>query len=168
MAMTEKELLMATVQTAQMRGMTAEQIYEIVGNALEQEEPPKPRVPEKASFTNIEYRITDILKELGVPAHIKGFRYVRKAIQLVYEDQSKMDAVTKVLYPEVAQIYKATSSRVERAIRHAIETAWEHGNLEVMLQYFGNTTDKDQKPTNSEFIAMIADNLILESQRNID
>lgn len=156
--MTEKEKLATAVQMAKTKGLTEEHIYEIIVNALGNAELPK----EKTS--NIDQRITAILKELGVPAHIKGFRYVRTAIKLVYEDESRIERVTKDLYPSVAQMHATTSSRVERAIRHAIETAWENrGDVDVLTHYFGSTTDSERgKPTNSEFIAMIADCLLLE------
>lgn len=160
--MTEKENLTTAIQTAKAKGFSDEHIYEIIANALNNAEPPKPRVPEK---TDIELRVTEILKNLGVPAHIKGFRFVRSAIELVYKDPNKMDCVTKVLYPEVAHLHGSTSSRVERAIRHAIETAWDRGDIDELSNYFGYTINTSRgKPTNSEFVAMIADNLRLEDK----
>lgn len=164
MVMTEKEQLTTTIQRAKAKGFTDEQIYEIIASALDNAEPPKPKCIEK---TNIELRVTEALREMGIPAHIKGFRYVRTAIKLVYEDPTLIERVTKALYPTVAHMHDTTSSRVERAIRHAIETAWERGNVEVLTKYFGYTTDKERgKPTNSEFISMIADELLLEDKSN--
>lgn len=97
---------------------------------------------------------------MGVPAHIKGYQYLRDAIVFVIEDPNLLGAVTKELYPMIAQKYKTTASRVERAIRHGIELAWDRGNIELMNKYFGYTIDVERgKPTNSEFIAMIADKL---------
>lgn len=107
--------------------------------------------------------ITAILHEIGVPAHIKGYMYLRASISMVYEDIDLLGAITKVLYPEVAKKYKTTSSRVERAIRHAIEVAWNRGNIDAISSIFSYTISyAKSKPTNSEFIAMIADKLRLE------
>ncbi|CAM3124599.1 sporulation transcription factor Spo0A [Filibacter tadaridae] len=107
--------------------------------------------------------ITSIIKEIGVPAHIKGYAFLREAIQMVYTDVDLLGSVTKVLYPEIAKKYNTTPSRVERAIRHAIEVAWNRGNYDVISKMFGYTVHHlKSKPTNSEFIAMIADKLRLE------
>ena len=107
--------------------------------------------------------ITSIIKEIGVPAHIKGYAFLREAIQKVYTDADLLGSVTKVLYPEIADKYNTTPSRVERAIRHAIEVAWNRGNYEVISKMFGYTVHHlKSKPTNSEFIAMIADKIRLE------
>ncbi len=106
--------------------------------------------------------ITDILHQIGVPAHIKGYNYVREAIRLSVENPEVMSSVTKVLYPTVAKTFKSTSSRVERAIRHAIEVAWDRGDIDVLNSYFGYTIQNQRgKPTNSEFVAMIADKIRL-------
>ena len=106
---------------------------------------------------------SSIIHEVGVPAHIKGYKYVREAIMLTVEDMEIINSVTKVLYPEVAKRYHTTPSRVERAIRHAIEVAWDRGDLETLQKYFGYTVSNTKgKPTNSEFIAMIADRLQLQ------
>lgn len=114
---------------------------------------------------SIDQEITNILHEIGVPAHIKGYLYLREAITMVYSDISIMESVTKVLYPIIAKKYQTTSSRVERAIRHAIEVAWSRGNLDVISKLFSYTVNYSKsKPTNSEFIAMIADKLRLEHQ----
>ncbi len=106
--------------------------------------------------------VSDIMHQIGVPAHIKGYQYLREAIILSIDDPEIMSSVTKVLYPTVAKTYKTTSSRVERAIRHAIEVAWDRGDLDVLSSYFGYTIQNSRgKPTNSEFIAMISDKLRL-------
>ena len=113
--------------------------------------------------TELESRITEILHEIGVPAHIKGYQYLREAIMLTVEDMDVINAVTKVLYPEVARKFGTTPSRVERAIRHAIEVAWDRGDVETLQRFFGYTVSGIKgKPTNSEFIAMIADHLALK------
>ena len=111
---------------------------------------------------DLEAVVTDIIHEIGVPAHIKGYQYLREAIILTINDMDMINAVTKVLYPEVAKRFSTTPSRVERAIRHAIEVAWDRGDVEVLQKFFGYTVSGIKgKPTNSEFIAMIADNLSL-------
>ncbi len=111
---------------------------------------------------NLEVTVSDIMREIGVPAHIKGYHYLRQAIILTIKEPELMNAVTKVLYPTVAKQNKTTSSRVERAIRHAIEVAWDRGDIDVLSSYFGYTIQNSRgKPTNSEFIAMISDKLRL-------
>lgn len=108
-------------------------------------------------------QVTEILHQIGVPAHIKGYHYLRDSIMMAIEDPGIINAVTKQLYPSVAKHYDTTSSRVERAIRHAIEVAWDRGDVDVLNSYFGYTIHNTRgKPTNSEFIAMIADKLTLE------
>ncbi|MDL2300291.1 sporulation transcription factor Spo0A [Clostridiaceae bacterium OttesenSCG-928-D20] len=107
--------------------------------------------------------VTDVLHEIGVPAHIKGYQYLREAIIMAIKDMDVINAVTKVLYPAVAKHFATTSSRVERAIRHAIEVAWDRGDLETLQRFFGYTVSNIKgKPTNSEFIAMIADGIRLK------
>lgn len=116
--------------------------------------------------TDLEAMVTDIIHEIGVPAHIKGYQYLREAIILTIKDMEMINAVTKVLYPEVAKRFSTTPSRVERAIRHAIEVAWDRGDIEVLQKYFGYTVSNIKgKPTNSEFIAMIADSLTLRQKQ---
>ncbi len=111
----------------------------------------------------IEVKVTEILHEIGVPAHIKGYHYLRDSIIMSVEHPEIINAVTKQLYPSVAKKYETTSSRVERAIRHAIEVAWDRGDIDVLNSYFGYTIHNDRgKPTNSEFIAMISDRLRLQ------
>lgn len=112
---------------------------------------------------NLENRVTSMLHEIGIPAHIKGYHYLRDAIMMVVEDMDVLNAITKVLYPTVAKKYQTTSSRVERAIRHAIEVAWNRGKLDTLDELFGYTVSTGKgKPTNSEFIALIADTIQLE------
>ena len=114
---------------------------------------------------SLESTVTAIIHEIGVPAHIKGYQYLREAILIAVEDMDVINAVTKVLYPEVAKRFGTTASRVERAIRHAIEVAWDRGDLETLQKYFGYTVSNSKgKPTNSEFIAMIADRLQLQQR----
>lgn len=116
--------------------------------------------PPAASAGNYDVEVTSILHQMGVPAHIKGYQYLRDAIVFVIEDINLLGAVTKELYPMIAEKYNTTASRVERAIRHGIELAWDRGNIDLMNKYFGYTIDVERgKPTNSEFIAMIADKL---------
>lgn len=113
----------------------------------------------------LESQITSILREIGIPAHIMGYRYLKDAIALSINDRERVNAITKTLYPEVASINNTTSSRVERAIRHAIEVAWTRGNMEVLDEIFGYTVNPNSgRPTNSEFIALISDNLYLQNQ----
>ena len=115
---------------------------------------------------NLESSVTSIIHEIGVPAHIKGYQYLREAIMIAVDDMDVINAVTKVLYPEVAKRFSTTPSRVERAIRHAIEVAWDRGDLETLQKYFGYTVSNAKgKPTNSEFIAMIADRLVLQRRQ---
>lgn len=121
---------------------------------------------EAAARESLEATVTAIIHEIGVPAHIKGYQYLREAILIAVDDMDVINAVTKVLYPEVAKRFGTTASRVERAIRHAIEVAWDRGDLETLQKYFGYTVSNAKgKPTNSEFIAMIADRLVLERKK---
>lgn len=112
---------------------------------------------------DLQQAITNLLHSLGMPSHIKGYSYIRDSISLMYNKPSMLGAITKELYPEIANMYDTTSSRVERAIRHAIEVSWTRGDYEVMEEIFGHSVDYDRaKPTNSEFIATLADKLRLE------
>ena len=118
------------------------------------------RRPDK---TSIETMVTGIIHEIGVPAHIKGYQYLREAIIIAVNDMDVINAITKVLYPQVAKTFQTTPSRVERAIRHAIEVAWDRGDLDTLQRFFGYTVSNTKgKPTNSEFIALIADKLQLQ------
>lgn len=111
----------------------------------------------------IEMRVTEIIHLIGVPAHIKGYQYLREAIIMTIRDMEAINAITKILYPSVAKKFKTTPSRVERAIRHAIEVAWDRGDVDTLQEYFGFTVSGTKgKPTNSEFISMVADRLRLE------
>ena len=113
--------------------------------------------------TSIETMVTNIIHEIGVPAHIKGYQYLREAIIIAVNDMDVINAITKVLYPQVAKTFQTTPSRVERAIRHAIEVAWDRGDLDTLQRFFGYTVSNTKgKPTNSEFIALIADKLQLQ------
>jgi two-component system response regulator (stage 0 sporulation protein A) len=115
------------------------------------------------SSQDVEIIVTKIFHQIGVPAHIKGYHYLREAIMLAIKDIDIINSVTKQLYPSVAKKYETTSSRVERAIRHAIEVAWDRGDVDILNSYFGYTIHNSRgKPTNSEFIAMIADKLRLQ------
>ena len=108
-------------------------------------------------------RVTEVIHEIGVPAHIKGYQYLREAIIIAVEDVDVINAITKTLYPQVAKTFQTTPSRTERAIRHAIEAAWDRGDIGILTKWFGYTISHNKgKPTNSEFIAMIADKLRLE------
>lgn len=137
------------------------------------EAPLKAATPEEAAMNREEYMkehletdITKMLHELGIPAHIEGYQYLRDAISMVVRDREMMEAVTKILYPEIAKKNYTSSSRVERAIRHAIEVAWGRGSLEVIDELFGYTISTGKgKPTNSEFIALIADKICLDYKK---
>lgn len=137
------------------------------------EAPLKAATPEEAAMNREEYMkehletdITKMLHELGIPAHIKGYQYLRDAISMVVRDREMMEAVTKILYPEIAKKNYTSSSRVERAIRHAIEVAWGRGSLEVIDELFGYTISTGKgKPTNSEFIALIAGKICLDYKK---
>lgn len=114
---------------------------------------------------DLKISLTKLLHELGMPSHIKGYEYIREGIMLLYNDPSIIGGITKELYPEIAEKYNTSVSRVERAIRHAIEVSWNRGNLDLMEEVFGHSVDYDKaKPTNSEFIVTVADKLKLEYQ----
>lgn len=113
--------------------------------------------------TQLEILITDIIHDIGIPAHIKGYQYIRYSIMLAIKDETIIGSITKTLYPTVAKKHNTTSSRVERAIRHAIEVAWDRGDIDTLNSYFGYTVQNNKgKPTNSEFIAMISDKIRLQ------
>ncbi len=141
--------------------MLAERILQISGWKITQF---PVRTPNGAVGDNdLELLITEIIHQIGVPAHIKGYHYLRESIRLAVKDSDIINSVTKQLYPTVAKKHATTSSRVERAIRHAIEVAWDRGDVDVLNSYFGYTIHNGRgKPTNSEFIAMIADKLRLK------
>lgn len=112
------------------------------------------------TLETIQSEIKRVLNEIGIPAHLKGYRYIRSAIEMAVLDESVIGAITKELYPRVAEKYSTTASRAERAIRHAIGAAWDRGDTDVLYYYFGNTVDRSKGvPTNSEFIAMVSDHI---------
>ncbi|HBT47196.1 MAG TPA: sporulation transcription factor Spo0A [Peptococcaceae bacterium] len=142
---------------------------EVLGNRLRQLANGQPLPPSAsvARSRSMDVEVTKIIHQMGVPAHIKGYQYLREAILLVIEDVNLLGAVTKELYPMIAHKYMTTPSRVERAIRHAIELAWDRGNVEMMNKFFGYTINMERgKPTNSEFIAMVADKLRIGAKIN--
>lgn len=124
------------------------------------------RETESAEDLDLELRVTEVIHQVGVPAHIKGYQYLREAIIMAIRDMESVGAITKVMYPGIAKKFHTTASRVERAIRHAIEVAWDRGDIETLQSYFGYTVSGVKgKPTNSEFISMIADRLRLQMRR---
>lgn len=126
-------------------------------------EPPLMVKTENKTVHDLEQDVTDMIHEIGVPAHIKGYQYLREAIMMAVEDIEMLNSITKVLYPTIAKKYQTTPSRVERAIRHAIEVAWSRGRMETLDALFGYTVNTGKgKPTNSEFIALIADRIRLQ------
>ncbi|KON87110.1 chemotaxis protein CheY [Sporosarcina globispora] len=143
----------------------ASHIRQVSGKASSFLRKPAPsyRPQAEAKPKNLDASITSIIHEIGVPAHIKGYLYLREAISMVYNDIELLGSITKVLYPDIAKKFNTTASRVERAIRHAIEVAWSRGNIDSISSLFGYTVSMTKaKPTNSEFIAMVADKLRLE------
>lgn len=123
----------------------------------------RPIVAQAIKARPVDVEVTNIIREIGIPAHIKGYQYLRDAIMMIISEIELLGAVTKVLYPMIAEKYQTTPSRVERAIRHAIEVAWSRGNIEMINRLFGYTVKLEKgKPTNSEFMAMIADKLRME------
>ena len=162
--MLESELLKAGADYYFLRPVEleviAERIFQFTGREMG-----AGRTKEQGSMVTdaeIELMVTEMIHQLGVPAHIKGYQYLRTAIILSVKDSGYVGAITKLLYPTVAKLHNTTSSRVERAIRHAIEVAWDRGDLEILNSCFGYTIHSTRgKPTNSEFIALIADKLRL-------
>lgn len=121
---------------------------------------------EKTADNDLETRVTAVLHNMGVPAHIKGYGFLRQAVIMAVEEPEVISLVTKRLYPDIAKMNGTTASRVERAIRHAIEVAWDRGNVDVLNEYFGYTINNMRgKPTNSEFVAMISDKIRLENKK---
>ena len=142
------------VEECRKKGITFEELFETI---LEDSS-------ENKSKKDLTQRITQIFKELGIPAHVKGYRYLRYAIELSVQEPKLLDGVTKGLYPKVAKEFYTTPTRVERAMRHAIQLAWDRGNPDILTKYFGYTISSYKGvATNSEFIATIADLLLLES-----
>lgn len=160
----EKEVLAAGVDFYLLKpfdvNMLAERVLQLTGNKSRLGRPMN--LLKTSNNDDLEVLISEVMHQIGVPAHIKGYQYLREAIIMCVQDAQMMNSVTKALYPAVAKTYKTTSSRVERAIRHAIEVAWDRGDVEVLGSYFGYTIQNARgKPTNSEFIAMISDQLRL-------
>lgn len=123
----------------------------------------QPKVVKETKEHNLKQDVTDMIHEIGVPAHIKGYQYLREAIMMSVEDVEMLNSITKILYPTIAKRFDTTPSRVERAIRHAIEVAWSRGRMETLDSLFGYTINTGKgKPTNSEFIALIADKIRLQ------
>lgn len=157
-----------------------EKLYKIIGQLMstdkefqimitvpsgkaKQKEQGDTEIVEKEKERDLEQDVTDMIHEIGVPAHIKGYQYLREAIMMSVEDTSMLSSITKVLYPTIAKKFQTTASRVERAIRHAIEVAWSRGRMETLDALFGYTINTGKgKPTNSEFIALIADRIRLK------
>ena len=139
--------------TRVLRGMNAVESKKV--GAYEKKSSAKPE--------DLESKVTNIIHEIGVPAHIKGYQYLREAIIMSVNDIEMLNSITKILYPTIAKKYQTTASRVERAIRHAIEVAWSRGKMDTIDELFGYTINNGKgKPTNSEFIALIADRIRLE------
>ena len=160
----ERELLKSGVDFYFLKPFDATMVAERILQLTAWKDTGKAATPLNAQ--ELDVVITEILHQIGVPAHIKGYRYVREAIKLTIENPEMLNSVTKILYPTVAKTFKSTSSRVERAIRHGIETAWDRGDVDVLNSFFGYTIQSQRgKPTNSEFIAMIADDIRL--RRNV-
>lgn len=135
-------------------------------NSYEQQNSTMSAVTNDSNGDSLEFIVTDVILNLGVPAHVKGYHYIRQSIMLAVNDPAMINSITKLLYPTVAKIYDTTSSRVERAIRHAIEIAWDRGDVDTLNSYFGYTINVGRgKPTNSEFIAMISDKLRLKLKK---
>ncbi|RCW51197.1 sporulation transcription factor Spo0A [Paenibacillus prosopidis] len=145
------------------RQLVGNPTYSSTGNFTSTSSGLKSNVVPIAKGKNLDANITSIIHEIGVPAHIKGYQYLREAITMVYNNIEILGAITKTLYPAIAEKFKTTPSRVERAIRHAIEVAWTRGNIDSISHLFGYTINiSKSKPTNSEFIAMVADKLRIE------
>ena len=146
--------------------MLAQRVYEAAGESLRAEALSAKMIQKqggKPSGETLEERIANLFLTVGIPAHIKGYQYLREAIMMSVEDSEMMGSITKILYPTIAKKYRTTASRVERAIRHAIEVAWNRGRMETLDDMFGYTINTGKgKPTNSEFIALIADKIRLK------
>lgn len=161
----EREALLAGADYYFLKPFDADEMAEriLALNGKTTVEPLRRTVPTSSQGGSLEMRVTEIIHQIGVPAHIKGYQYLRDAIIMAINDDDIINAVTKRLYPAVAKKHGTTSSRVERAIRHAIEVAWDRGDVDVLNSYFGYTIHNGRgKPTNSEFIAMISDRFRLQ------
>ncbi len=165
------QALQAGAELCLIKPLNQSNLIEYVDSMLKNRSSKTERSSERADKSStddtpdIEAQVTRIIHQIGVPAHIKGYQYLRTAILLTVKDSDIINSVTKILYPSVAKKYSTTTSRVERAIRHAIEVAWDRGDVDTLNSYFGYTIQNNRgKPTNSEFIAMIADNLRLKNK----
>ncbi|MGN0643230.1 MAG: sporulation transcription factor Spo0A [Huintestinicola sp.] len=160
---TERQIMSMDNAYFMLKPFDADMLANVIRSAVQMEQcPDDPRLSE-----DMEMVVTDIIHQIGIPAHIKGYHYLREAILLSLEDSEMLESVTKLLYPTVAKRFSTTASRVERAIRHAIETAWDRGDLDTIQNLFGYTVSVGKgKPTNSEFIALITDNLRLKYKKN--
>ncbi|MBR4879715.1 MAG: sporulation transcription factor Spo0A [Clostridia bacterium] len=158
------EAMKAGVAAYLMKPVDSDALAEKIAELMEAHYEALREVPSTVdSETQLEVLVTNTIHEIGVPAHIKGYQYIREAIIMTINDMDTINAVTKVMYPAIAKKYNTTSSRVERAIRHAIEVAWDRGDIEVLQSFFGYTVSNVKgKPTNSEFISMISDKLRLK------
>lgn len=137
-------------------------------NELKKQAESNAEAPAEPNDDTLEFEVTDTIHLIGVPAHIKGYHYLRTAIMLAIRDREMINSITKLLYPTIAKEYGTTSSRVERAIRHAIEIAWDRGDVDVLNSYFGYTIHNGRgKPTNSEFVALISDKIRLQRKKRI-
>lgn len=146
-----------------MKPLSIDSLITTITRFFKQEKAPGAVFGKKPVVSDIETMVTETIHEIGIPAHIKGYQYLRHAIMIVVNNLDIINSITKKLYPTVAQDFNTTASRVERAIRHAIEVAWDRGDTEVLNSIFGYTVANSKgKPTNSEFIAMIADRLRLQ------
>lgn len=140
-----------------------ERIHMIVGEKLQ---PASIQIKAPEESEDLEKQVTTAILEIGIPAHVKGYHYVRSAIMLAIKSPDAMNAVTKIIYPTIAKMYQTSASRVERAIRHAIEVAWDRGNIDTLNAIFGYSISSNRgKPTNSEFIAMLADRIRLKNKK---
>ncbi len=158
----EQELLTAGADYYFLKPFDTSVLVERISQFTSWSKPSEQGVKPSSGKGDLEILVSDIMRQIGVPAHIKGYQYLREAIILSIDDIEMLNSVTKLLYPTVAKTFKTTSSRVERAIRHAIEVAWDRGDVDVLSSYFGYTIQNSRgKPTNSEFIAMISDKLRL-------
>lgn len=150
----------------------AERIWQVCDDTRRREPAPVKAEPQKSPipnmFDDLESQVTSIILEVGIPAHVKGYHYVRAAIILAVKSPESINAVTKIIYPTIAKQYGTSSSRVERAIRHAIEVAWDRGNVDTLTAIFGYSVNSNRgKPTNSEFIAMIADRIRINNRSSL-
>lgn len=158
----EKQIMAMGNAYFMLKPFDADMLATVIRSAAQMElSPDDPRMAE-----DLEMVVTDIIHQIGIPAHIKGYHYLREAILLSLDDSEMLESVTKLLYPTVAKRFNTTASRVERAIRHAIETAWDRGDIDTIQNLFGYTVSVGKgKPTNSEFIALITDNLRLKYKK---